>query len=127
MHANEKLIRTMDEAMARGDMETMFGCLTDDIVTHMAGHSSLAGQTKGLGELQALFGAFMQKAGEFTFDPHDYLANDEHGLIMQRSHYDRDGDRLDVNDLFIFHFRDNKISEFWMISEQQAELDAFLG
>jgi ketosteroid isomerase-like protein len=127
MHANETLIRAMDKAMASGDMETFFGSYTDDVVVHMAGRSSLAGEVRGKDQLQELFGQFMARAGEFSFEPHDYLASDEHGVVMQRSHYNRDGRRLDTNDVFIYHFRDGKISEFWMISENQADLDAFLG
>jgi ketosteroid isomerase-like protein len=127
MHANEELIRRMDEAMLHGDMDTFFGSHTDDVVVHIAGQNSLAGTSKGLGEMQALFGRFMERAGEFTFEPHDYLASDEHGVVLQRSHYNRDGNRLDTDDVFVFHFRDGKISEFWMSSQNQAELDAFLG
>ena len=69
----------------------------------------------------------MEHAGEFTFDPHDYLANDEHGVALQRSHYSKGGTRLDTNDTYIFHFREGKISEFWMSSEDQKAADSFLG
>ena len=127
MHANEQLMRKMDKAMMDGDLETFFGSHTDDVVVHIAGHSSLAGTTKGLAEMQKLFGQFMQRAGEFTFEAHDYIAGDTHGVILQHSHYNRDGNRLDTDDIFVCHFRDQKISEFWMSSWQQAELDAFLG
>jgi len=127
MHPNEGLLRKVDEAMTAGDMDTFWGGYADDVVTHVAGTSTLAGDYKGIDQLQELFGRFMERAGDFTFDPHDYLANDEHGLILQNSHYRKAGKALDSNDIFIYHFRDGKISEFWMSSEDQAGVDAFLG
>jgi ketosteroid isomerase-like protein len=55
------------------------------------------------------------------------LADDEHGVILQRSHYKRGTETLDANDTFVCHFRDGKISEFWFVSEDNEAVDAFLG
>ncbi len=127
MHANEALLRKIDEAMAAEDMDTFFGSYTDDVVVHVGGTSSLAGVYKGKDQLQQLFGRFMAAAGEFTFEPHAYLANDEHGVTLQRSHYNKGGRILDSDDAFVCHFRDGKVSEFWLTSQDQAAVDALLG
>ena len=126
MHQHEKLLRTMDEAMAKGDMETFFGSYTDDVVVHIPGHSSLAGDHKGLDQMQALFGRFMEGAGEYSFEAHGYIVDDEHGIILQRSKMSKGGKTLETNDIFVNHFRDGKISEFWMYSDKQQEMDAWL-
>lgn len=127
MHPHEQLLRQMDEAMIGGDMDGFWSVFTDDVVVHAAGRSTLAGTYKGKQQLQELFGRFIERAGEYTFEPHDYLANDEHGIGLQRSHYRRGGQTLDVNDIFLFHFRDGKVSEMWMMSEDEAGFDAFIG
>ena len=84
-HPNVETLRRIDEAMLKEDMDTFFAQYTDDVVVHVAGTSKLAGDYKGLDQLQELFGRFMEAAGEFSFENHAYLADDEHGLILQRS------------------------------------------
>jgi ketosteroid isomerase-like protein len=44
-----------------------------------------------------------------------------------RSHYKRGDETLDSNDTLVCHFRDGKISEFWLSSEDNDAVDAFLG
>ena len=36
----------------------------------------------------------MERAPEYTFEPHAYLADDEHGVSLQRSHYKRGDETL---------------------------------
>ena len=127
MHPNEKVLRDADEAQARGDAEAFMGFYTDDVIIHISGKSSFAGVYKGKDQFAEVFGRFMERAPEFTFDPHAYLADDEHGVILQRSHYKRGDETADSNDTFVCHFRDGKVSEFWYLSEDSDAIDAFLG
>lgn len=127
MHPNERLLRDADEAQMRQDMEAFMGAYADDVVIHVPGKSSLAGTYKGKDQFQELFGRFMERSPEYTFEPHDYLANDEHGVVLQRSHFKRGDETLDSNDTFVCHFRDGKVSEFWFSSDDQDAVDAFLG
>jgi uncharacterized protein len=127
MHPNEQLLREADDAQTRGDVEGFAGFFTDDVIVHIPGHSSFAGVYKGKDQFLELFGRFMERTPEYTFEAHAYLADDEHGIELQRSHYKRGNETLDSNDAFICHFRDGKISEFWLFSENEDEVDAFLG
>lgn len=127
MHPNEKLLRETDEAQMRGDMDAFMAAYTDDVVVHVSGKSSLAGTYKGKDQFSELFQRFMEKTPEYTFEPHAYFADDEHGVLLQRSHYKRGNETLDVNDTFVCHFRDGKISEFWIMSGDSYAADAFLG
>ena len=34
---------------------------------------------------------------------------------------------MDSNDTFVYHFRDGKVSEFWLLSGDEAAVDEFLG
>lgn len=127
MHANEQLLRDADQAQIRGDMEAFPGFFVDDVVVHIQGKSSFAGVHKGKDQFLALFGRFMERVPEYTFEPHVYFADDEHGVSLQRTHWKRDNEKLDTNDTFVCHFRDGKISEFWLLSDDEAAVDAFLG
>ena len=127
MNPNEQVLRDLDEAQLRGDVEAFSAFFTDDVIVHIPGKSSLAGVHKGKEQFLELFGRFMERAGEYTFEPHAYFADDEHGVQLSRSHYTRGDETLDSNDTFICHFRDGKISEFWLLSEDSDAVDAYLG
>ncbi len=127
MHPNEQVMRDLDEAQLRGDVETFKGFFTDDVTVHIPGKSSLAGVYKGKEQFLELFGRFLERAPEYTFEPHAYLADDEHGVSLQHSHYKRGDQTLDSNDMFVCHFQGGKISEFWLFSDDEAAVDEFLG
>jgi hypothetical protein len=127
MHPNEKVLRDADEAQMRGDVEAFANAYTDDVIVHIPGKSSLAGTYKGKDQFQEVFGKFMERIPEYTFEPHAYLADDEHGVSLQISHYKRGDQTLDSNDTFVCHFRDGKVSEFWYLAEDTDAVDALLG
>lgn len=126
-HPNAAILRRADEAMERGDIEGFFSHYTDDVVVHVAGRSRLAGDHTGIDQLQGVFGHFIEAMGEYTFQNHAYLADDEHGVILQRGKSVRDGTTKEFEEVFVFHFRDEKISEMWYVPVDQAAVDALIG
>lgn len=127
MHPNAELLRKIDEAQEGEDIEGFMACFTDDVVVHVGGANSFTGVYKGKDQFMEVFGRFMERVPEYTFESHAYLADDEHGVSLQRSHYKRGDERLDTNESFTCHFRDGKVSELWMTSEDSAAVDAFMG
>lgn len=126
-HPNVEALRRMDEAMARQDMAGFFAGYTDDVLVHIGGANKLTGDYRGLAQLQALFGRFMEASGRYSFENHAYLADDKHGVILQRGTMERDGKTLTTNEVFVYHFRDGKISEFWYQPVDQVGVDAWWG
>ncbi len=126
-HPNEQLMRDLDEAQLKGDFETFVNGFTDDVVVHIPGKSSFAGEYKGKEQFVEVFGKFNEAVPDYTFETHSYLADDEHGVSLQRSTYKRGDEILETNDAFVVHFRDGKISEFWLLTDKPYESDDFLG
>jgi ketosteroid isomerase-like protein len=126
-HPHVEMLRRMDEAMVNQDMEAVFAQYTDDVVVHSDGDNKLSGDHRGLDQFQALFGRFMEAVGEYSFENHAYLADDEHGIILQRGTMQRGGKTFATNEVFIFHFREGKISEVWYQPMDQAGFDAWVG
>lgn len=126
-HPNVELLRRIDQAQLAGDLETFFSQYTDDVLVHVGGDNQLSGDYRGLEQLQALFGRFMEASGEYSFENHAYLADDEHGIILQRSTMQRGGETFSTNEVFVVHFRDGKVSEFWYLPQDQAGVDAWFG
>jgi ketosteroid isomerase-like protein len=127
VHPNEKTLRDLDEAQLRGDIGAFGGFFTDDVVVHIPGKSSLAGEYRGKDQFLEVFGRFTQAVPGYSFERHAYLADDEHGVGLQRSQYKGGNQTIDSNDAFVCHFSDGKISEFWLLSEKSDEVDALIG
>lgn len=126
-HPNIDLMRQADEAMARGDIEEFFAYYADDAVFHVPGTSRLSGDFAGLEQITGLFGQFMEAMGEYSFENHAYLADDEHGVVLQRGKSVKDGQTKEWNEVFVLHFRDGKISEMWFIPLDLAAVEALIG
>lgn len=123
-HPNEELLRKQDAAMSSGDMEGIFAPFAEDVVAHIGGRSKIAGDYKGKDQLQEVYGRFMQAMGEnVRFETHDIIANDTHGVVMQRFHGERGGKSVDIGGVGIFHFSGGKITEVWLIDIDPYEAD----
>ena len=126
-HPNVETLRRIDEAQVAGDLETALSQYTDDVLGHVGGDNQLSGDYRGLEQLQAMLGRFMEASGEYSFENHAYLADDEHGIVLQRGTMRRGGETFSTNEVFVVHFRDGKISEFWYQPWDQAGVDAWFG
>src|SRR6266568_2308910 len=113
-HKNEETMRRADEAMAKGDPSQMFALFTEDAVVHIGGRSKMAGDYKGMEQIQGAFGTFMQAVGGTPeFDTHDILANDTHGVILQTIRVSRGSERIAIPGTAIMNFTNGKVTEAW--------------
>jgi uncharacterized protein len=126
-HPNAETLRRIDQAQVAGDLETALSQYTDDVLGHVGGDNKLSGDYRGLEQLQAMLGRFMEASGEYSFENHAYLADDEHGIVLQRGTMRRGGEAFSTNEVFVVHFRDGKISEYWYQPWDQAGVDAWFG
>jgi ketosteroid isomerase-like protein len=127
-HKNAALIRSGYDAFAKGDMDTINDIFADDIVWHIAGRSSLAGDYKGKQEVFTFFGQLAERSGgTFSIDLHDVIGNDEHVTALTRERGERDDKRLDVNGVHVWHVRGGKAVEFWGVPYDVYAEDEFWG
>lgn len=127
MHPNEQVLRDLDAAQLADDVDGFMSHFTDDVIVHVPGRSSISGTYKGKAEFADVFQRFTERTPEYSFEPHAYLADDEHGVSLQRTHYKRGDETLDTNDSFVVHFRDGKVSEVWFTTDDPYGTDEFLG
>lgn len=126
-HPNVEILRKIDEAQLSGDIEAFFGFFTDDVKIHIGGKNQLAGDYEGKDKFLDVFTRFNELVGEYSFDTHSYLADDEHGVTIQTSKSQRDGKTLVLREVFVTHHRGDKISEIWYMTIDQDRLDAWIG
>jgi uncharacterized protein len=126
MHPNGELIQAGFEAFDKGDMETVSRLFDDDISWHSSGTSVLSGEFAGK---EAVFGLFakLQEVTEGTFhqDIHAILADDDHVVVM--TNYSHEKPRpYSGQQVFVWHVRDGKAADCWVIPVDQVAASAAL-
>jgi hypothetical protein len=127
-HPNGTLLRSLLEAFAARDVQTMEGSFDEDVTWHAPGTNRFSGQFRGrTAAIQRL--AQMREAGISTrFDVHDVVANEEHAVALVHLHLEvADGRRYDQPQVQVAHVRDGRIVEFWTMNQDQAVLDLLIG
>src|SRR5205807_7657374 len=113
-HPNVALLRKGYEAFVKGDMDTLNGLFTDDIIWHEGGRGPLAGDYKGKEQVFGLLGKLFELSeGTIKVEVHDILANDEHAVALVTISASRKGRSFSGTSVDVFHVRDGKAAEFW--------------
>jgi hypothetical protein len=125
--------QTLAEAMAaisKGDVER-FGeiLLTDDVVWHWPGRSSVSGDHRGRAAVLELLAGFHRLTGNrLNVEPIDILEGDNHLMSFTHVTADREGDHLDVIMADAMRFGpEGRVVEYWTLSNDQAAVDSFIG
>jgi ketosteroid isomerase-like protein len=117
-------------AFSRGDMDALRSELfSPDIVWHQGGRNQTAGDYRGADEVIALFGKLFQLTdGTFRVEVHDWLASNDHVVVLAQVHGQRAGQTLQHGEYsHVCHLRDGKLTEAWVVSVDQYEVDEFFG
>ncbi len=123
-HPNVELMRKGYEAFSRGDMKTVGGIFSEDIVWHSPGDNPLAGDFKGTDQVFGLLAKLLELTeGTFHQEIHDMLANDEHVVVLVDDGWQRPKLYMGRS-VHTWHVRGGKATEFWIFSEDQAAADA---
>ena len=123
-HPNAELWRKGQEAFSRRDMDSLRTFWADDIVYHVTGGNPIAGDHRGLDAVLALFAKLVEMNVRIV-EVHDVLASDDHVVALLRGTASRHGEELSVNQANIYHVRDGKIREAWLLPADQRAFDEF--
>ena len=123
----------LDEAMAaisRGDMKS-FGdiLLSDDVVWHWPGRSSVAGEYRGKEAVLGLMREFHRVARDrLHVEPVDVLEGRDYLMSFTHVTAERESERLEVVMADAMRFGDDgRVIEFWTLSNDQKAVDSFIG
>jgi uncharacterized protein len=125
MHPNERLLREEYRARAERDDRTLADAFSDDVVWHVPGKSAIAGEYRGKDQVME-YVRRRRALVDDTFDVtvEDVLANDEHGLVIASGSAVRDGKLMQWRAHGIYRFELGRISECWVLPEDQYAFDA---
>ena len=114
------------EALSKGDFEAVFEIMSDNIVWHMGGESSLSGIIKGKQALGERLGEFAKRSnGTFRVITNWAASNDCFVVANVVSLAERGEEKLNNPGIDLFRIENGKIQEVWTFSEQQAVEDKF--
>lgn len=128
-HPNEAVVAEFLTAVISGDMEAVSSLVAEDIVWHFAGRSSMSGVYRG----RDAFADFAEKMGrhmgtegvEHRIELHDLVGNDDHTMALWTRIARRDGTDYRLNGVGVYHVREGRITEVWVIHEDQYAADEF--
>ena len=114
------------EALSKGDFEAVFETISDNIIWHMGGESSLSGIIKGKQALGERLGEFSKRSnGTFRVITNWAASNDCFVAASVVSLAEREEEKLNNPGIDLFRIENGKIQEVWTFSEQQAVEDKF--
>jgi ketosteroid isomerase-like protein len=125
-HPNEARFREGYELFGKGDLETLRrDFFTEDTVWHTAGNNALTGDAVGIDAVMENFmKTFQLSGGSFKTEIHDVLANDDHGVVIGNASAERDGKMYEWKYTHVVHFKDGKVSESWVMTDEPNQPDA---
>ena len=121
-----EMMRSYLDHITAGEFEAAMGYWADDIVIHVSGNNPTSGTYTGK---EAAAGWAAQAVGavdSIQIDEHDLLVGDEHAVVLSTTHSERNGKHLTSNGVVVYHTKADKITEFWIINEDQRAVDEFL-
>ena len=78
------------------------------------GHTQLSGTYHGLSEVVDYFEHLPAIGAACSFEVHDLLADDEHGVALLTGTADFTGDRIAQKVVHVFHFNaDGQVTKWW--------------
>jgi ketosteroid isomerase-like protein len=128
-HPDETVVRRFLTALFGEDMGVVDELSSDDLVWRSPGRTRFSGEFVGKGHVFDHFKVIDDIFGAdglvHRVEIHDVLANDDHTVVLWTRHLGRGSHELDVNGVGVFHVRDGKVAEWWVIHADQYAFDEF--
>jgi ketosteroid isomerase-like protein len=126
-HPNEAVVRRFVDAMVARDVGSIADCFADDVVFHIPGRNALSGEYRGKADvLTRLFQRWEEAFAGLEIDLHDVLANDRHVVVLSDRRARRGSREVEMRAASIYHVRDGRIAEAWLMEWDPYAIDGFL-
>jgi uncharacterized protein len=120
-HPNALAYRRTAVAFRAGDYAALAALLAIDVVWHVPGAHSMAGEVRGRDQLIAWLSRLHKKG--FWLAEHDVLGNDAHVCALSSMGARRSGVDVQTRVVSVFHYRDGQQLERWFYPEDSAAWD----
>jgi ketosteroid isomerase-like protein len=123
---NERVVRRIFDAFARKDGFLLRGAFADDAVWSVPGSSLMSGTYEGRDAIFRFLGRLPKETGG-TYGSRllDVLASDERAAALYRAFGERNGRRLDLDQVLLFRFRDGVVQEVLALPSDPVAFEEF--
>jgi ketosteroid isomerase-like protein len=115
-------------AAKRGDWDTAFGYFADDIVFHIPGRSSFAGDHRGKDAAREYIQTIRNhyRNGEIELELIDMLTSEERVVLLVRERFQGDAEPVEIRRANVYRVQDDAIVEISIFEADQYTVDALL-
>jgi uncharacterized protein len=117
-HPNAIAYRKTADAFRSGDQTELKSLIAKDVVWHVPGTHSMAGDIRGRDQLLDWLGQVRAKG--FWLTEHDVFGDDEHVCALSVMGAPRGGVVVQTRVVSIFHYRDGQQLERWFYPDDPA-------
>jgi uncharacterized protein (TIGR02246 family) len=123
---NDAVVRRIFDAFARKDAFGLRGLFADDAVWVVPGTSVMAGRYEGRDAIFRFLARLPRETGR-TYESRlvDVLVSDDRAAALYRASGERNGGRLDLDQLLLFRIEDGLVREVVALPTDPAVFDAF--
>ena len=124
--ANEAVVRRIFDAFARKQGFALRGVFADDAVWIVPGNGAMAGTYRGSEAILRLLGRLGKETdGTYASRLIDVLASDDRAAALYRASGERNGRRLDLDQVLLFRLQDGVVREVLALPSDPAVFEAF--
>jgi ketosteroid isomerase-like protein len=115
-------------AAKRGDWDTAFGFLADDLLIHIPGRSAFAGQRLGkdaaVGYIQTIRERYPD--GAIELEVIDMLCSEERVVLLLRERFHGEGEPVEIRRANVYRVKGGKVVEVSIFEADQYVVDELL-
>lgn len=121
--ASYEMMRSYLDLIVAGEFEQAAEYFSDDVAVHFPGWRD----TRGKAEYATAVGELLSMFDSMSVEEHDLLVSDDHAVVLNTWHFTK-GDRDErSNHVVIYHTDNDKITEIWVVAEDQAKMADLMG
>lgn len=125
-HRNTTVIDRMTKAVFENDSATLAEIFTDDMTFHVRGPLPRPGDHTGVaGFLEAMGAIFELTDGDVKIEQLFCVADGRWAAEWEHAVLGRNGRTLETENMFVYEFAGDRISDLWMICAAPAECESF--
>jgi ketosteroid isomerase-like protein len=115
-------------AAKRGDWDTAFGFLADDLLIHIPGRSAFAGQRFGKAAAVDYIQSIRERYrdGAIELELIDMLCSEERVVLLVRERFHGDGEPIEIRRANVYRVEDDKVVEVSIFEADQYVVDELL-
>ena len=115
-------------AAKRGDWETAFGFLADDLLIHIPGRSAFAGQRFGKAAAVDYIQSIRERYrdGAIELELIDMLCSEERVVLLMRERFHVAGEPIEIRRANVYRVEDDKVVEVSIFEADQYVVDELL-